>query len=107
MPAEYEKFLQQNLQSKNSKNKENSYTVCYTDENVPYYVNEFTRQVSWEKPVGFVEPKRKVVKESSSKLKKSKNSSSERNVHKKKSSKKHEKSAKRYPFDANDDLDHV
>lgn len=107
MPAEYEKFLQQNLRSKNS-NKENSYTVCYTDENVPYYVNEFTRQVSWEKPAGFVEPKAK-VKENLTKLKKSKNSSADdnsRNGHKRKS-KKQEKTAKKYPFDNNDDLDHV
>lgn len=104
MPAEYEKFLQQNLRSKNS-NKDNSYTVCYTDENVPYYVNEFTRQVVWEKPAGFVEPKAK-LKENSNKLKKSKGSSTDRNGYKKKS-KKQEKSTKQYPFDANDDLDHV
>lgn len=106
MPAEYETFLQQSLRSKNS-NKENSYTVCYTDENVPYYVNEYTRQVVWEKPPGFVEPKAK-VKENPSKLKKSsKKSATDRNGHKKKSSKRQEKSTKKYPFDANDDLDHV
>lgn len=103
MPAEYEQFLQQSLQSKNSKHKqENSYTVHYTDEKVPYYVNEFTRQVSWEKPAGFVEPKAK-VKESKSK----KSKDAERNGRRKKSSKKSTKSTKQYPFDANDDLDHV
>lgn len=106
MPPEYEKFLQQSLRSKSS-NKENSYTVCYTDENVPYYVNEHTRQVSWEKPAGFVEPKAK-VKENASKVKKSsKKSATDRNGHKKKSSKKQEKSSKKYPFDNSDDLDHV
>ncbi len=106
MPTEYEKFLQQNLQSKNS-NKENSYTVCYTEENVPYYVNEFTRQVSWEKPAGFVERKTK-VKENSTKSKKSKANTTDRNGHKRKSSKKPQaKSTKQYPFDADDDLDHV
>lgn len=104
MPAEYDKFLKQNLPSKNS-NKESSYTVSYTDENVPYYVNEFTRQVSWEKPAGFVEPKPK-AKENSSKSKKSKNGSTDRNGHRKKS-KRQEKPAKQYPFDGNDDLDHV
>ncbi|XP_037040805.1 formin-binding protein 4-like [Bradysia coprophila] len=104
MPAEYEKFLQQSLRSKNS-NKENSYTVCYTDENVPYYVNEHTRQVSWEKPAGFVEPKAK-VKENANKLKKS-SKKTDRNGHKKKSTKRQDKSSKKYPFDTNDDLDHV
>lgn len=104
MPAEYETFLQKNLRSKNNKD---SYTVCYTDENVPYYVNETTRQVFWEQPAGFIEPKTK-VKESSTKSKKSKSSSVEdsRNGHKRKS-KKQSKSTKKYPFDGNDDLDHV
>lgn len=107
MPAEYEKFLQQNQSAKNSK-KQNSYTVCYTDENVPYYVNEFTRQVSWEKPAGFVEPKAK-IKENATKLKKTKNSKSDnnnRNLQKKKS-KKQDKTSKKYPFEGDDDLDHV
>ncbi|KAJ6635810.1 Formin-binding protein 4 [Pseudolycoriella hygida] len=105
MPEEYDNFLQQNLRMKNPK-KENSYTVCYSDENVAYYVNEFTRQVSWEKPAGFVEPKEKV---NSTKLKKSKKRPTEDSSRngKKKKSKKPEKSSKKYPFDVNDDLDHV
>lgn len=99
MPAEYERFLQQNLRSKSFNKMENSYTVCYTDDNVPYYVNEFTRQVSWEKPQGFVEPT-KMSKENPIKSKRSKRNASEKR-------KLAKKSTKSYPFDSNDDLDHV
>lgn len=107
IPAEYENFLKQNLRSKHSSN-ENSYTVCYTDDKVPYYVNEFTRQVSWEKPAGFVEQKN--AEKNVRKSKKAKTSNTvdgdHRNGHKKKS-KKHEKTTKKYPFVGDDDLDHV
>lgn len=35
----------------------NQWTCCYSDGNdQPYYVNEYTRKLSWEKPVGYIEP---------------------------------------------------
>lgn len=52
MPAEYQKFLDSNTASKR---KENTWTTCYTDDEVtPYYVNEFTRIVSWDRPEGLL-----------------------------------------------------
>lgn len=55
MPAEYQKFLDSNTET-SSKHKKNAWTTCYTDDEVtPYYVNEFTRIVSWDRPEGLLE----------------------------------------------------
>lgn len=55
MPAEYQKFLDSNTET-STKQKKNTWTTCYTDdENTPYYVNEFTRIVSWDRPDGLLD----------------------------------------------------
>lgn len=61
IPAEYQTFLEQNADLLCDSNVSNLWTVCYTeggDEEAAqrYYVNEYTRIVSWDKPIGFVEP---------------------------------------------------
>lgn len=56
MPSEYQKFLESNTET-SSKHKKNTWTTCYTDDEVtPYYVNEFTRIVSWDRPEGLEDP---------------------------------------------------
>lgn len=53
MPIEYQQFLDQAiLQNPNSLKK---WILCYTDDNAPYYFNEVTREISWEKPADFTE----------------------------------------------------
>lgn len=48
MPIEYHQFLEYSLaQNANSLKK---WILCYTDDNAPYYFNEVTREISWEKP---------------------------------------------------------
>lgn len=49
MPKEYENYLSEN----SSKELTNQWTICYTDELTPYYVNNVTRKVSWNQPVDF------------------------------------------------------
>lgn len=72
MPAEYQKFLDSNIETSSNKHKQ-IWTTCYTDDEVtPYYVNELTRIVSWDRPEGLLKdppalkvpaviPKQKVV----------------------------------------------
>lgn len=52
MPVEYEKFIAINEANDADKN---AWTIAYTDDDKqsPYYVNVFTRKVSWEKPPEF------------------------------------------------------
>lgn len=55
MPDEYQKFLDSNTET-SSNHKKSIWTTCYTDDEVtPYYVNEFTRIVSWDRPEEFLE----------------------------------------------------
>lgn len=65
IPTEYQLFLDQNAAVLANSNAPHMWQVCYTDtaddgdgNGEPaqrYYVNEYTRIVSWDKPVGFVE----------------------------------------------------
>lgn len=48
MPIEYQQFLEYSLpQNANSLKK---WILCHTDDSAPYYFNEMTREISWEKP---------------------------------------------------------
>lgn len=31
------------------------WNLCYTDDNTPYYFNEITREISWDKPDNYIE----------------------------------------------------
>lgn len=53
IPAEYEDFLKKN--ATNIANSSNTWALCYSDEQTPYYFNEITREISWVKPDGFIE----------------------------------------------------
>lgn len=61
IPAEYQAFLDANADLLSDSNVANMWTVCYTEEGGSepaqrYYVNEYTRMVSWDRPIAFVEP---------------------------------------------------
>lgn len=56
---EYERFLRYALFK--YPNQLVQWTVCHMDDSAKYYFNEFTREISWEKPDDFVEPEPKVV----------------------------------------------
>lgn len=51
MPIEYQQFLEQAMLRKSNLLKK--WTLCYTDDSAPYYFNEVTREISWEKPEDF------------------------------------------------------
>lgn len=88
MPTDYHEFLERAavLYPNHLKN----WILCYTDDNTPYYFNESTREILWEKPSDYVEPT------PASSQKNSKNHTSGKE---KKRSKSKTKSAKRNPFD--------
>lgn len=68
IPVEYQAFLDQNADQLSGSNVASMWTVCLTDGEEPaqrYYVNEYTRIVSWDKPVGFVEPLEATAKNAS------------------------------------------
>lgn len=53
MPGEYGEFLQRAAHQITHSHKK--WVFCYTDDETPYYFNEVTREISWEKPIDFVE----------------------------------------------------
>lgn len=53
MPIEYRRFLDQAILQNSDCLKK--WILCYTDDNAPYYFNEITREISWEKPADFAE----------------------------------------------------
>lgn len=57
VPAEYQAYLNQNAQMLRDPKVKNMWTMCFSEEDPAnvYYVNELTRIVSWNKPIGFVE----------------------------------------------------
>lgn len=58
VPADYQAYLDQNATILKDPRVTNMWTMCSSDESPAnvYYVNELTRIVSWNKPIGFVEP---------------------------------------------------
>lgn len=60
VPADYQSYLDRNATALADPRVANMWTVCFADDTQTsvYYVNEFTRIVSWNKPIGFVEPER-------------------------------------------------
>lgn len=88
LPAEYADFLAKH-QSLNS--NAIKWTKYYTDDGVPYFVNEQTRKVLWEQPADYVEQCSKSKKKS----KKDKKSKNQKKLNDKSEPK------KKYPFDEN------
>lgn len=54
MPTEYEQFLRYALVK--YPNQLVQWTLCHTEDNAKYYFNEYTREISWQKPDDFNEP---------------------------------------------------
>lgn len=48
IPIEYQQFLEYSLTI--NANSLKKWILCYTDDSAPYYFNEVTREISWEKP---------------------------------------------------------
>lgn len=63
VPADYQAYLDQNATILRDPRIANMWTMCLSEDSPAnvYYVNELTRIVSWNKPIGFVEPKTAVV----------------------------------------------
>lgn len=56
MPNEYRRFLDTTKSVLQNSHFRKKWILCYTDDNsLPYYFNEITREISWEKPEEFVE----------------------------------------------------
>lgn len=53
MPTEYEQFLRYALVK--YPNQLVQWTLCHTEDNAKYYFNEYTREISWQKPDDFIE----------------------------------------------------
>lgn len=53
IPNDYKEFLDRATVL--NPNNLIEWKLCYTDDNTPYYFNELTREISWDKPDGFVE----------------------------------------------------
>lgn len=58
VPADYQAYLDENASVLSDPRVANMWTMCLGEDSQAsvYYVNELTRIVSWNKPIGFVEP---------------------------------------------------
>lgn len=56
IPDDYEHFLRQSAIDSNRKNAKNTWILCQGDDQTEYYFNEYTRSISWDRPVDYVEP---------------------------------------------------
>lgn len=57
IPDDYKAFLERALILNPVNTVE--WSLCYTDDSTPYYFNEITREISWVKPDGYIEPKQR------------------------------------------------
>lgn len=81
----------------------NQWTCCYADGNdqPPYYVNEYTRKLSWEKPLDYIEPtiepvaKQKIENKKQLVVKKQKNGGKNKQTQQQQPA----MQKKKYPFD--------
>lgn len=64
VPADYQAYLDQNATILRDPRITNMWTMCVSEDNPAnvYYVNELTRIVSWNKPIGFVDPETTAIK---------------------------------------------
>lgn len=64
VPSDYQAYLDQNASVLRDPRVANMWTKYFSEDTPPnvYYVNELTRIVSWNKPIGFVDAETAVAK---------------------------------------------